>query len=76
MQMSGALHYYTDYQLVRWDTLEGAWPRVQASLVRSGRPAYGVFFDFETQPAIIGKLPGHWSKLGQLRQVSLWRLEP
>lgn len=75
MQLSGALYYYTDYRLLRWDTLEDKWPAVRTALIRSRRPVYGAFFDFEAGPATEQRLPGRWTKLGQLHQVSLWRLD-
>ncbi|MFI5337843.1 MAG: hypothetical protein ACHQ5A_13730, partial [Opitutales bacterium] len=75
MQVSGALYYYTNHPFLRWDMLEDSWPRVQTALAKSGRPVYGVFFDFEEKPAMTENTPGHWVKLGQIRQASLWRLD-
>lgn len=75
MQTSGALYYHTDHRLLRWDMLERSWPRIRAGLVAAGHPVYGVFFDFEEKPAMEQNVPGHWTKVAQIRQVSVWRLD-
>lgn len=75
MQTSGSLFFGTDRTIVRWDTLEGTWPRVRAAATAANRPIYGVFFDFEVERAIPHDTPGNWTKLLQHEQLSLWRLD-
>jgi hypothetical protein len=75
MQTSGALYYHTDHRLLRWDMLERSWPRIRAGLVAAGHPIYGVFFDFEEKPAMEQNVPGRWTKVAQIRRVSVWRLD-
>lgn len=76
MQMSGSLFYYTDYRLLRWDMLEDSWPKVRATLHAAKLPVYTVLFDFEEKRALEEKIPGPWVKMGQMRQVGIWRLDP
>lgn len=75
MQTSGALFYGTDHIVVRWDTLEGHWPRIRAAARAAGRPIYAVFFEFEVKEAFVDeKTPGDWEKLAQQQGLSIWRL--
>jgi hypothetical protein len=76
MQASGALFYGTDRVLVRWDTIDDAWPRVVAGAHASGRPLYAVLFDYEWNEAFNGNIPGKWTKLEQHQNLALWRFEP
>lgn len=75
MQTSGSLFYATDRTIVRWDTLEGAWPRVRDAALAAHRPIYAVFFDFEVERAFATDTPGRWTKLHQHEQLSVWRLD-
>ena len=75
MQMSGSLFYYTSHPLLRWDTLGGAWPRLKQPILRSGRPVYGLFFEFEEKPAMQDAVAGPWVKVGQNNRVGLWRFD-
>lgn len=75
MQMSGSVFYYTNHSLLRWDTLGGAWPRLRQPILRSGRPVYGLFFEFEEKPAMQESVAGPWVKVGQKSRVGLWRLD-
>lgn len=76
MQASGALYFYTDRVILRWDTLEDRWPAVRAALAKSGRPVFAVLFDFERQPALEERTPGSWSRVHVLGPLSIWRLQP
>jgi len=74
MQASGALFYYTDYTLVRWDSVapEDA-AKVDAGVRRSGRPLYAVLFPFETEEALRVRFPGDWAQIGKVDDVTIWR---
>lgn len=75
MQTSGALFYGTDRIVVRWDTLDGTWPKIRDAARVAGRPIYAVFFDFEVEEAFADdKTPGDWEKLMQQQQISIWQL--
>ena len=76
MQASGALFYYTDFTLVRYDALndgKDTGPRVEAAARRSGRPIYAVLFPFEVDDALSRALPGGWTKVGSIVDVTVWR---
>jgi hypothetical protein len=76
MQTSGALHYYTDFTLVRWDQLP---PKdvaaVYHALGAAKRPLFAVLFPFEEKDALEKRLPGPWTKIGAVRHVTIWRCE-
>lgn len=75
MQMSGALKYYTNLTPVRWD-----WIRPeQVSLLRERARAEGyqwfaLVFPFENEE-LQRRLPWGWTKMGNLREATLWRLD-
>jgi hypothetical protein len=80
MQISGALFYYTDYTLVRWDMISPAdFQRIAAACTAAGRPIYAVLFPFEIedadQKAFQKHLTGHWTQIGAVRFVSIWRYD-
>jgi len=73
MQVSGALHYYTDFLLVRWDqTTE--MPRLLRALEAEHRPVYAVLYAFE-EPQVRERLGGRWTRLGQVHQATIWRID-
>ena len=75
MQMSGALFYAGPQVVVRWDSLDiersGA---VCAAAGRAGRQVFAVFFPFEVEEAFGRKLAGRWTRIGNVRQITIWRL--
>jgi hypothetical protein len=76
MQESGALFYYTDFTLIRWDTLtKDNVADVEAFVRNSGRPLYAVLFPFEIDPASVrGTVtPGLWRQVGAVSDVTIWR---
>jgi hypothetical protein len=78
MQASGALFYYTDYPLVRWDFIAPAdFQRIARACAAAGRPFYAVLYPFEIEDwkAFEQHLTGHWSQVGAVRHVSIWRLD-
>lgn len=76
MQTSGALFYYTDRAIVRWDMLQpGDFARLKELCLRSRRPVYAFLFPFEEHALTDGTCPGTWRRLEQFGPVSIWRLE-
>ncbi len=80
MQTSGALRYYTDFILVRYDQfIENAalLATVERASAAAGRPIYAMLFPFEIKEknALEGAMPGRWTQVGILRegQVTIWR---
>ncbi len=80
MEASGALFYYTDFTLVRWDMISSAdFQRIAAAGTAAGRPLYAVLFPFEIEEtewsAFQKHLAGHWTQIGTVRSVSIWRYD-
>jgi hypothetical protein len=75
MQASGAIFFYTDQGILRWDALDDSWPRIRAAATEAGIPLYAVLFDFEVQPAFMQRVPGHWRKVFERAPITFWRLE-
>ena len=76
MAASGALEYYTDLSIARWDWLDPARfkdlrDRTSARRVR----LCALLFPFEEE-RLSEHAPGNWRRLGTLRGVSLLQLEP
>ena len=74
-QTSGALIYYTDFSLVRWDSLN---PEKFARLtaVTGKRPIVAALFPHEVEVALAPRLPGRWQKIGAVRHVTFWQWSP
>ena len=76
MQVSGALFYYTDFVIVRWDKIE---PEHVAPLLKALRaqpsPIIAVLYDFEL-PGAMQRLGGSWTKLAAIRNATVWRIDP
>ena len=80
MQTSGALLYYTKFTFIRWDMMSPAeYQRIAAACAVAGRPLYACLFPFEIEDAewsaFQKHLTGHWTQIGGVRDVSIWRLD-
>jgi hypothetical protein len=72
---SGALYYYTDFPVLRWDQIEPAdFARYAAASRQAARPVCAVLFDVEAADAF-RRCPGNWTRLAQVRNVGLWQLD-
>jgi hypothetical protein len=79
MQASGALVYYTDFTIVRWDMLsKDSAGKVEAAAREAHRPLYAVLFPFELgdSGALSTHMPGNWMQVGSVDSVTIWRREP
>jgi uncharacterized membrane protein YhaH (DUF805 family) len=76
MQHSGSIFYYTDFTLVRWDQIEGPVARrvIDASAA-AHKPIYAALFRWEVDDALRKHLPGAWTRIGEVRDASIWRLD-
>ena len=75
MQMSGALEYYTGLPIARWDSLTPeSFSRVRDAAQSRGFHLYALLRDFEHKE-LPARAPGNWTKLGNVRDVILWRLD-
>jgi len=75
-EMSGALKFYTGRPIVRFERVEpDKWRLLQARAAEKGYRWYALLVTQEIEEAQ-RRLPGKWTKLGTLRQISLWQIEP
>lgn len=71
---SGALYYYTDYAILRFDQMEAAvFARYAAQARGAGRAVTALLFDSEEAEAF-RRCPGRWTLLARIGGVSLWQL--
>lgn len=76
MEMSGALKYYANRPVVRYDRVEpGQWRELTARAAGKGYRWYALLMPHEVEPAR-SRLAGRWTQLGAMRNISLWRIEP
>jgi hypothetical protein len=78
VQTSGALFHYTDFPLLRWDVLSREqFEAVVAALEKRGQPLHAVLFPYEVeeQRALTDRVPGTWTLVGTVRQVTIWRFD-
>ena len=73
-QASGAVFYYTPFALVRWEIMNaGGFRRVAAAAREAHRPIYAVLFDYERDAALQRHMPGAWTSIDAIRDVTIWR---
>jgi hypothetical protein len=78
MQVSGSLFYYTEFPIVRWDQIKPTqFSKIAKAASAAKQSIYAVFFPFEEERAFPEhRLTGRWTKIDNVRHVSLWRYEP
>jgi 4-amino-4-deoxy-L-arabinose transferase-like glycosyltransferase len=75
MQVSGALYYYTDFLLLRWDQIDPSKvPPLIATLREGHRPVYAILYDFEEADAK-ERMGGQWKKITKIRNATIWQVE-
>jgi hypothetical protein len=75
MQMSGALQFYTNLIPVRWDWIEPGQAAVLGEHARTHEYQwFALLFPFENEE-LEKRLPWGWTKVGTLRNATLWRLD-
>ncbi|MSU65748.1 MAG: hypothetical protein EXS38_06540 [Opitutus sp.] len=73
--VSGALYYYTDFPVLRWELIEGKEFIRYATLAQAaGRPIYAILFDGLEDEARRARMPGEWSRIGTVNRIGLWQL--
>jgi hypothetical protein len=74
-QMSGALDFYTQRPIVRYDWLDPVkWATVKKHAAERGYQWYALLMDFEIEGAQ-DQMGGRWTKLGVIGPISLWRID-
>lgn len=79
LTVTGAVYYYTDYPILRWDLIEKEDFFVYAEALRqSGRPLYATLLRDEVAPALRERMPGpgRWEKLAQIDICEIYRYVP
>jgi hypothetical protein len=75
MQMSGALKYYTNVPIVRWDLVDAArFQDFRQTVESRGVRWYALLWPFE-EAEFQKRLPGRWTRIGASRDIGLWRLD-
>jgi len=73
---SGALEYYTRLPYVRWDFISPErWPTFRSAIEARGYRFFALLFPDE-EKEFARHVPGEWTKIGSMRDLSLWRLSP
>ncbi len=74
MQTSGALLYYTKFKFVRYDQFEqNTFAQVERACVAANRPIYAMLFPFETEQVLTERMPGQWTRINAIDQLTIWR---
>lgn len=72
---SGALFHYTDLAIFRWDLLpRDQFPRLVAACGNAQRPIFALLFDEVEDRAFRDHIPGEWTRVATVKNVSLWQL--
>lgn len=73
--ISGAIYFYTDLPMLRWDLIEPAdFKRYAATMAKAGRPIFAVIYEAEEKDALAGHVRGDWTRIGTVRNIGLWKL--
>ena len=78
-QASGALFYYTDLTVLRWDFVDkGNVGTIESAIRASGLPLYAVLFPTEYNDAHLPEaaMPGRWTDVGHVGDIRFMRRDP
>lgn len=76
MQMSGTLHFYTQYPLLRYDlTPPDQFAKAVAAAKAEDREIYAPLFPFELERVVEAKLGGEWEQVAKVDYITIWRLK-
>ena len=74
MATTGAVYFYTDFAVLRWDQIDAArFARCIALARQAGRPVCAIVFDWEEKDMRL-RCPGEWTALATSRNATLYRL--
>jgi hypothetical protein len=77
MQCSGALKYYSEFTLVRWDMLDSATiASIEVVSKKNKTPIYAILFPFEQADVLHHTFSGDWKLIHSEKQISFWALTP
>jgi hypothetical protein len=76
MQMSGALKFYTERPIVRWDLIApDQWQLLQSRAAERGLRWFALLQAHEVEEAK-KHMPGKWIEIDRMDPISLWQIEP
>ncbi|MBS1811596.1 MAG: YfhO family protein [Acidobacteria bacterium] len=76
MEMSGALKYYTNRSMLRYDFVRpDQWQTLTKRAAEKGYRWYALLMPHEIAEAQ-KQVTGKWAKVGDYGQISLWQIEP
>lgn len=76
MQMSGALHFYTEFPLLRYDLIPpDHFAQAVAAARQNGQEIYAPLFPFELERVVDARLGGEWEKIATVDYITIWRLK-
>lgn len=71
---SGALYFYTDFPVLRWDLIGPEdFARYASLAAAAGRPICAVLFDDFEEEAQRSRMPGEWRRIGTVGRIGLWQ---
>jgi hypothetical protein len=74
MQVSGTLTYYTNFPIVRWDTISSNdLQKIELAADKAKRPIYAILFPFELEQIQLSK---EWIKTEDVDFVTIWKRNP
>ncbi len=74
-QHSGAIYYYTDFAVLRWEFVNAAeFAHFRGLAEKAGRPICALLYDTEEKEALRERCAGHWTQVAKLNNIALWRL--
>ncbi len=72
---SGAIYFYTDFSVLRWDQIEAPkFGEYARRALAAGRTVGAVIFDVEDVSALQERCPGTWEKIATVKNAAVWRL--
>ncbi|MBX3736423.1 MAG: hypothetical protein KF715_07040 [Candidatus Didemnitutus sp.] len=76
LEGSGALYFSTHYCIVRWDTMDDAWPRLRDGARLANRPIFAALLSFEDKDRFQRLAPGNWQPVAHRGLTTIWQLTP
>ena len=77
MTFSGALYFYTDFPVLRWDQVKPErFQEFVTAAHKAGRQICAVDFKWEEEKVLRDHCPGNWEPVTKLYNAAIWRLVP
>jgi hypothetical protein len=72
---SGAVYYYTDFPILRWEEVDAPQFAHFVALARkAGRSVGALNFESQDPTVLREKCPGNWVQVARVKNATLWRL--